>query len=230
MSLVERIGLNMLVFGDGLADNFKKNSNFFYEKFNKSDSQVTATSVADIKSGMFYHLHYLDNSNWMKWSPVFVTNHKKIMNKTIIFAVNFNFIPLQIRASIFDKFMTEENFDKNIPLKVNYQGMYNELSRLNLQYALVEYDASLIKLVHRIHMESVPRFLISQHPKNKYDPKALVNIWKSKIEKSDKRNQEMMNADISDFFNIRAELKDKYKELKGHIDRIQSNQKKFGNK
>lgn len=229
MSLVDRVGLRMLVDGDGLADNFKQNSNYFYNKFNESDDSVTAIDVSNIKAGMFYHFHYLDTSNWMKWSPVFVTNHKNIGNKIIIFAVNFNFIPLEVRVGIFDKFITEKNFEKNEPLKVSYQGMYQELSSLGLQYSLVEYDASLIKLVHRIEMNTVPRFIISQHPKNKYDPKGLIELWSKKAKTAELRDREMIGANMNDFFNIKAELNEKYKTLKSHIQRIHNNQKKFGN-
>lgn len=229
-SLVDRIGLRMLVHGDGLADNFKNNSLFFLDKYSKSDDLVTAISVKDIIPGMFYHFNYLDSSNWMMFSPVFVTNFKKISNKIIIFAVNFNFIPIQARAAIFDKFMIESTFEENIPLKVSYEGVYEELSKIGLQYALVEYDASLIKMVHRIEMNLVPRFLVAAHPKNKYDPKALINIWKSKSQKNIQRDKEMFSANINDFFNIKTQLDEKYKELKGHITRIHNNQKKFGNK
>ena len=38
--LVDRIGLRMLVDGDGLADNFKKNSLYFYDKYQKSYKSV----------------------------------------------------------------------------------------------------------------------------------------------------------------------------------------------
>ena len=135
--LVDRIGLRMLVDGDGLPDNFKNNSLYFYEKYQKSDKDVFAVSVKDIKPGLFYHLHYLDDSNWMKWSPIFVTNYKKISNQVIIFGVNLNFIPLEVRAFLFDNFIIEDNFEKNLPLKVDYNGMYSELIKYGFEYALV---------------------------------------------------------------------------------------------
>lgn len=227
--LVDRIGIRLLVDGDGLPDNFKNNSLYFYEKYNKSDKDVTPIGIKDIKPGMFYHFHYLDTSNWMKWSPVFVADYRKIGSHIIIFGVNFNFIPLEVRAFLFDKFMLEEDFEKNRPLKVDYKGVYDELCKLGFEYALVEYDAKLIKMVHRINMNLVPRFLISQHPKNKYDPGGLINIWKVKLKDRQKRDQEIMNSTIKDFFDVRGEISEKYKVLKSHIQRIQNNQRKYGN-
>ena len=88
--LVDRVGIRMLVHGDGLADNFKNNSIFFYNKYSKSDSKVSSIGVGEIQIGRFYHLHYQDDSNWMKWSPVFIASYKKFSNQIVFFAVNFD--------------------------------------------------------------------------------------------------------------------------------------------
>jgi hypothetical protein len=126
--------------------------------------------------------------------------------------------------------MVEENFDKDIPLKVNYEGMYSELIKYGFEYALIEYNAVQLKLVHRISMEMVPRFLISGHPKNKYDPGKLFQIWQAKIQDKDKRNQEIMKSTIEDFFNAKGEINEKYVLLNDHIKRIQKSLRKYGNR
>jgi hypothetical protein len=77
-------------------------------------------------------------------------------------------------------------------------------------------------------MSSVPRFLIAGHPKNKYDPGKLFDIWKAKIGDKDKRNQEIMKSTIDEFYDTRGEINEKYVLLKGHIQRIQNNMKKYG--
>ena len=79
-------------------------------------------------------------------------------------------------------------------------------------------------------MSLVPRFLISGHPKNKYDPGKLFDIWQVKLKDKDKRHQEIMNASMDDFYDVRGEISEKYVVLKKHIQRIQTNQKKYGNK
>ena len=228
--LVDRVGLSMLVHGDGLVENFKNNSLFFYDKYQKSDKDVLSIPIKDIYPGGFYHLIYLDDSNWMQFSPIFATNYKKISNQIIIFGVNFNFIPLEVRVFIFDKFITEEDFEKNRFLKVDYQGMYSELIKYGFEYALVEYNASQIKLAHRISLDMVPRFLISQDPKNKYDPDKLNQIWSAKLKDKDKRHQEIMKATMDEFYDVKGEISEKYVVLKNHIQRIQTNMKKYGNK
>lgn len=226
--LVDRIGLRMLVDGSGLADNFKNNSLYFYEKYQKSDKFIQSKSISDVLPGGFYFFHYLDDSNWMMYSPVFVVDFKKMGKNIIILAVNFNFIPLEVRAYLFDNFIVEEDFENDRLLKVDYSGMYNELIKYGFEYALVEYNAAQIKLVHRISMESVPRFLISAHPKNKYDPGKLFDIWQVKLKDKSKRHQEIMKATMDDFFDFKGEINEKYTLLKSHIQRLQTHMKKYG--
>jgi hypothetical protein len=228
--LEERVRLSLLVYGNGIEENFRNNSFFFAEKYSKSDKMVTAKSTVDIQPGGFYFFHYLDDSNWMKYSPVFVVEQRNFGNQIIVMAVNLNFIPLQIRPLIFDKYIIEDNFEKDTFLKVDYVGMYKELVKLGFEYALMEYNAIQIKLVHKIHMEILPRFLYSQHPKAIYDPNKLMQIWEKKLETKSQRNQEMMKSMIDEFYDIDKDISEKYKVMKGHIERIQKSLKKYGGK
>lgn len=226
--LIERIKINNLVNGDGVFDSFKKNSLFFYESFSKSSVDITSISVGQMQLGGFYHLHYLDQSDWMAFSPIFTVDFKKFENLIIIIGINMNFIPIEVRASIFDKFIKVDDFDKDSLLSVDFSGVYNELLRYGFEYSLVEYNASQIKLVHKINMNSVPRFLYSGHPKNKYDPKKLYEIWSTKIKDKSKRDAEICNMLIKDFYTASDEIMDNYKLLKGHAERVRKSFEKYG--
>lgn len=226
--LVERVKLNLLVYGDGLVENFRNNSLYFYEKYQKSDNEVKNVKVSDVYPGGFYFFHYKDDSNWMKWSPVFIAGYKKFSNQIVFFAVNFNFIPLEVRAMIFDKFITEEDFTKDKFLKVSYEGMYEELKRLGFEYALMEFNSIQIVAVHKIKLDMIPRFIYSQHPKNVYDPKKLIQIWEAKIETKDQRHKEIMMSSIDEFYDINKEISEKYSVLNDHVKRIQKSYKKYG--
>lgn len=227
-ALQDKVDLSLLVYGNGVADNFKNNSLYFYDKYQKSDKEIPSINVKDIKLGGFYFLHYLDDSNWMRLSPIFACDYRKFSNQVILFGVNFNFIPLEVRVSIFDKFITEEDFEKDTLLKVDYAGVYRELLKYGFEYAITEYNLIQVKFVHKISMNMVPRFLYSQHPINKYDPKKLYEIWSAKISGREKRHQEMSSALIKDFYQASDDILENYDVLRKHILRIQRSLDKYG--
>lgn len=226
MVLSELVKLNLSVHGKDVVDAFKNNSLYFYDLYTKSTDDFKVVETKDIYPGGFYFLHYNDTSNWMRYSPVFIAGYKKFSNKIIILAINFNFLPMEIRVLLFDKFITKNDFDNdrnNIFLKVDYGGVYNELRKLGFEYALMEFDASKVELAHKVSLWLLPRFLYPQHPINKYDQGKLISIWEAKIDKREERHKEMTLAILSEFYDVNNEILEKYNVLKGHIQRIRRN-------
>jgi hypothetical protein len=211
-----------------LADLYKENTMYFYEKYNNTTKEILNIPLNKIQLGGFYFMHYEDDSNWLKYSPVFVCDFKKLDNQIVIFAMNFNLIPLEIRYKMFDKFISKDDVEKNNLLKVSYKNTYNELKNIGFEYALMEYNLSQVKLVHKINMSIIDKFLISGHPINVYDPNKLYSIYQKKLKTRDKREQEMMKAILSDFYDIKNEISKEYEVLKDHIKRTQSSYKKYG--
>lgn len=226
--LIEKVKISNLINGNGIFENFKNNSIFFYNLYSKSSKDVLNIPISKIFPGYFYFLHYRDDSNWMKYSPVFVVDFKKFSNLIIVIAVNFNFIPIEIRVSIFDKYITNKDFEDDNQLKVDYEGMYKELIKYGFEYSIVEYNVAQIEFVHKISLSLLPRFLYSQHPINKYDPKKLYEIWKAKISTKEERHREMYGSVISDLFNISNDILENYNVLKDHITRLQRSLDKYG--
>ena len=146
----------------------------------------------------------------------------------IILGVNFNFIPLELRSSIFDKFITEDNFEDNDVLEVNFKGMYYELLKYGFDYSIQEYNVAQIKIVRQINLEILPRFLYSSHPKNTYDPKKLMEIWETKLASKEERHREIISSILSDFYDISKDISNQYQALKEHISRLQDSYEKYG--
>lgn len=226
--LSEKVKLSMLVNGGNLVDYYKKNSEYFYHKYQKSDKEVESINLRDIYPGGFYFLHYQDESNWLKYSPVFVCDFKKFSNNLILLAVNFNLIPLEIREMIFSKYITEQDITKNKFLVVDFEGMYNELLKIGFEYAIMEYSINRMVSIHRINLNVIERFLYHQHPINKYDPYKLYNIWEVKLKTKEERHREMVSSLLSEFYDINFDISNKYNILKEHIQRIRRNNRKFG--
>jgi hypothetical protein len=218
--LSERCKLSILVNGNGVADAYRNNTEFFYNKFSKSDDLVQNVNPGDLQLGRFYHLHCQDQSNWVQYSPIFTVDFKKFSNVIMVLGVNLNFLPFEIRESIFDKYMTEKDFEDDRALAVSYDGVYKELRRWGFEYGIMEYSVNQIILAHKINMSIVPRFIYSSHPVNKYDPKKLYGIWESKIDGSAARHEEMQQLLMKDFSLASEEINDKFKVLKEHISRV----------
>lgn len=226
--LIELVKLNTLVYGD-IAAQYKANTLEFLDRYKRTDEQVKAIRLPEIKPGMFYFLHYMDDSNWVKYSPVFVIDFKKFGNIIVLNCINLNFIPLQVRPLIFDPYIKEKDFEnKNFFLKTKYEIVYKELKKFGFQWSIMEYNVAQVQRVHRIAFDTLPKFLYSGHPKAKYDPTKLLQIWKKKFSEQDKRDQEMMKVDISDFYDMSSEISEKYDMLKNHAQRVQRSAKKYG--
>lgn len=226
--LLERVKLAKLAYGNGDVESFKNNSLFLYESLNNPNKLVRGINVGDLQPGGFYFLHYRDDSNWMKYSPVFAVSHKKFGNMVVLLAVNFNFIPIEVRITMFDKFMTEADFEKDRLLAVDYEGMYRELMRWGFEYALVEYNVAQVVMAHRVDAAVVPRFLNSQHPINKYDPDNLFSIWLAKLGDRAKRHEEMSTAMLKDFYDIEQDISEEFEALREHVRRLQRSYEKYG--
>ena len=210
------------------AQYYKDNTMFFFEKYKTSSKEILSLPVGKMQLGAFYFIHYLDDSNWMKYSPIFTVDFKKFNNQIIIIGINFNFIPIEIRAGIFDKYISANDIETNKLLTVDYEGVYKELIRVGYEYSLVEYNLSQVKMVHKIDLILIHKFLYSGHPINLYDPNNLYKIWLKKLETREQRHQEMMKAVISEFYDLEKDINKEFDVLKKHIERTQNSYKKYG--
>lgn len=211
-----------------LSDVFKENSVFFYNKYQNSDDMVRFTPLRDISFGGFYFFFYKDESNWMQYSPVFTVEFKKFENKIIILALNFNFIPLEYRARIFDPFITEKDIEKNRDLVVDYTGIYNQLITIGYEYALVEYNLSQMVYCFSIDNRLLSKFLISSYPSNKYDPQKLYQIWLEKLKTKRLRDEEMRKLEIDQLYKSTEQNPQELELLEKRRERIMRNTEKFG--
>lgn len=229
--LYDRFKLNKLVNSDDPVSYFKENSIDFYKSYTKSTEQIKAIPVRLMIPGKFYFLHYKDDTNWIKWSPVFVVEEKKSYG---FHCMNLNFMPLEIRILFFDKYITDKDFESDAEKKGNHfikvkpDMVQNELKKIRMNHCMKFYNSSQIVTCHRIMFDDLPNFLFSSHPMFKYDPKKLIQIWKQQASKSERRGDEMMKLTIEDLYNFDKEFKHRFDVLKGHIDRFRKSVQKWG--
>jgi len=205
---------------------YKDNTNKMYNLYMKPDELVKPINVSKISGGRFFFFIYHDISNWMQYSPVLFVDYKKFDDKLIGYAINFNFIPLEIRSGMIDEIL-EDLEDDNQLYWLTFEKAYKMLLKVGYEYALVEYDIKRLERVYKIDLDILPEFLYSSYPTNKYDPKKLYSIWLKKLETRELRHQEIIKTTVSELFDITEEISKSYEALLGHIQRLQRSIKRF---
>jgi|VirMetMinimDraft_7_1064189.scaffolds.fasta_scaffold87594_2 hypothetical protein len=218
----------------GVPKFFKQNCMDYYNLYKSPDMDVvTPIPVSKMYNGGIYFIYYKDESNWMSLSPILCAD---IRDKRIIFGINMNFLPLEIRMDLFDDMVLDlENNNKQsngmTPFHfLNFESAYKKLLRRGFEYAIVEYDVSRIVRVFNIKYEDLSTWIYSQHPKNIYDPNKLYQIWAAKLKDRPERHKDLISKLVEDFYNVTDELIDNSTALKGHFQRLQRNQTKYGDK
>lgn len=212
----------------GIVKTFKNNSMELFDKLKGSGDDVMSIPLSRMSYGSFGFFHYKDDSNWMKYSPVFVIEFKRFENLILAYAVNFNFIPLEVRSIIFDKYIGKNEMEGDHDLRVDFEGVYSILLKYGFEYAIVEYNINQIVQYHRIATPYLYKFLYSQHPINKYDPHKLYSIWYKKLETKEQRHQEMLKSVANGFLEIDKEISNDVSVLRGHIQRLRRSIEKYG--
>lgn len=208
---------------------YKDNTNIMYNLYQHPKDGVSSIPVSDMSEGSFYMMMYQDDSNWMKFSPIFLVDYKKFEDKIIIYGINLNFIPLEVRAGFFDKYL-KNLVEENQFGKIDFEGAYRELLKIGYEYALVEYNVKRVLRTYRIGINILHKFLYSSWPTNKYDPQKLYSIWVKKLETKEQRHQAIIKTMVDDFYKETDVIEKDIEILKNRIDRIQKGEAKYGSK
>lgn len=208
---------------------YKDNTSLLYNLYQNPKDGVDAIPISDMSEGRFYMIMYQDDSNWMKFSPIFLVDYKKFEDKIILYGINLNFIPLEIRAGFFDKYLRNLE-DENQFTNITFESAYRELLKIGYEYALMEYNVKRILRSYNIRMNILPNFLYSSWPTNKYDPQKLYSIWAKKIETKEERHKAIIKTMVDEYYKETEEIKEDVSILKDKIDRIQKGEEKYNGK
>lgn len=150
------------------------------------NNQVRATNTKSIQIGRFYVIRYNYNGNKL-WCPILtippIPNKKEegvldrqlkiVNNKKIIYAVNFDYLPIRYKTALIDT-IVQNNFDRyeknknkidagentkgEFNFKVNW--IYNFLKKNGEKnYAITAYDILKIDKIFEISSTILPRFV-----------------------------------------------------------------------
>lgn len=200
------------------------------------NNQVRATSVNNIQIGKFYIINYNFNGNKL-WCPILtippvpnknekgvILNQLKIVKtKGILYAVNFDYLPLKYKAALIDTIIKNniDRYEKNentisiggnvkeeFNFKVNW--IYDFLKKNgNKNYAITAYDAVKIENVFEISSTILHRFVFLDtfyiNKRLMYDTLSMIQdeILRSEFSYKIKMYEEilkMYETDIEEFY------------------------------
>ena len=229
--LNELVKLNVLVRGTDELDAYIKNTKYFTSRYQtqSSDKDILNVVRSKIVPGQFYFFEYLHDSNWFRYSPVFVIDYKVSNGLTILRCINMNFLPLKFRVALFDPYLREHDFENyNFVLKTKYDVVEKELLKFRYNFALKMYNVGQIIRAYRISINFLPIFLYSGHVDAKYDPGQLKQIWDSQNKVAEQREKEMMSATMDDYTDLTKDISGKFDVLKNDVMTFRNSLRKYG--
>ena len=206
----------------------------FNYALNKPNHQVRPITANNIKIGRFYITRYNFNGNKI-WCPIFAIDYKVIENKNILYAVNFDFMPIKFNVDFIDSmlgdvFVTDKNSDiqfiggtvlDEVGIRgVNFESIYNYLKSCGKEYAVTAYDIKKLEKIYAISTTILQRFVfVDTYYINKrmmletleyIEDQKIKNDLMKKIEKYEELGK-MYNLDIENYHkalkNFEANLK-----------------------
>lgn len=127
----------------------------------KPNNQIKKSSKGILKIGKFYIIQYNYNGNKI-WCPILVIDdrYKSDIQKRILYAINFDYLPYRYKIIYIDKLFkmfnsiiekNKINNDNNstvneeLPLKINFESIYLSLKNNgNFNYCITAFDYSKI--------------------------------------------------------------------------------------
>lgn len=213
---IDNYNTSLTLHGDGLVDNYRNNTMFFYNQYMKSSNDILSIKMEQMHIGYFYFIHYRidDKKTFIQYSPILVVDFRKVNDLVIVFAINFNIIPLDMRHHIVDDLVDDNIINSNYRINITYELAYKILLKYGFEYAIVEYNPLDIVKVHKISTNILPRFICSGHPKVYYDHRKLYNIWKNALKTREKRYNENKNKLVSELEFVKNQMNSGYDKLK----------------
>jgi hypothetical protein len=204
----------------------------------KSTDMYSMKSL-DIKLGSFYFIELSDQNKSTrieKLSIAFPVEYKPKISEYVFQAINFNFLPSNVRELMFLNLIEgyQKNLDINKERKIteeipvvpdtSYQNMIQFLTRYGLEYttSIRYYDLRLIKRIHYISSNNLAKLIMTDmKPISGMDDVGILKVLSGKIQNEGVEGYQNNIYNIkSNYESIIEELKDKFKNMLKEIDKL----------
>jgi hypothetical protein len=176
---------------------------------------------------MTYDLKSINKSSKLEQLvPMLLVDYNPLIDSKVLWIMNFNFIPLNIKEAFFIKFIQKFNkilennslkktvLDESPLPNINYETLWNELIKLGIDYSLREIRVELIQDLYNITTDDL-HLLTTQNTQalTGVDEKKLNEIWISKLKNDTLENRLENKNNKRDYEKIVKELQETFKYL-----------------
>jgi hypothetical protein len=208
-----------------------ESTKWLLSKIKKGDNKFVQITPTDFKVGGFYFMYYdiqgiNKSSKLEQYVPFLIVDYNPNIDKKVLWIMNFNFIPLNIKEAFFVKFFNKftktlednENSktvnEENTLPTINYENMWNETISYGIDYSIREIRLELINGLYRISTDNI-HLLTTTNTKilTGVDEKKLTEIWITKL-KNESLGERLDEKKIrGDYAKIVNELQKTFKFL-----------------
>jgi len=213
-----------------------ESTKWLFNKVRKNDNDFVPIGLDKLYLGKFYFMQYdlkkLNKSSKLEqFAPMMVVDYKPAIDSKIMWVLNMNFMPTNIKEAFFSSFLDKHNnilesnidatdWTKEISIpNVNYKSMWNELIPFGFEYAIREIRVDLINNLWGVSTKDVAKLsTVNTQVITGVDEGKLTEIWITKLknESLEDRVIELKNIK-SNYDNILTELADKFKALNKNL-------------
>lgn len=208
-----------------------ESTKWLFKTIRSNDKKFIKTIPSDFKVGSFYFMTYdlkaINKSTKLEQLvPFLLVDYNPAIDNKVLWIMNFNFIPLNIKEAFFTKFLPkfqktlDNNYSKKTVLDestlptINYENMWNELITMGIDYSLREIRVELIKDLYSVSTDNL-HLLTTQNTQalTGVDEKKLNDIWVSKLKNESLEERIDEKKVKADYEKIIQELQETFKFL-----------------
>lgn len=208
-----------------------ESTKWLISKVKNSDKKFMRVSPNNFKIGGFYFMTY-DSRGINKSSkleqlvPMLLVDYNPLVDSKVLWIMNLNFIPLNIKEAFFTKFL--QNYDnildnnstkkslleESVLPNINYENMWNQLIKFGIDYSIREIRIELLQDLYYVSTDYL-HLLTTQNTQmlTGVDEKKLNDIWITKLKNEslgERIDEKMVKADYE---KIIKELQETFKFL-----------------
>ena len=208
-----------------------ESTKWLLSKMRNNDNKFVQTIPTDFKIGSFYFMIYdksaiNKSSRLEQFVPFLLVDYKPSIDKKVLWIMNFNFIPMNIKKAFFVNFL--DKFDNTLETNkkakrindeislptINYDNMWNETINYGIDYSIREIRIDLINELYKISTDNL-QFLTTQNTQalTGVDEKKLGEIWITKLKNESLENRLDEKKIRADYDKIVKSLQETFKFL-----------------